>query len=117
MMNKKTFFISLLVGFACVSLAVNGVLVYVLVKNNQLYSQHQVNKKILDFRNMFTEKVLLSDKEIDFDTRLSLETAVRGLNNPEILSQWQAFTNSQTKEEATAQAKKLLNLLIQKTSD
>ena len=65
---------------------------------------------------MFTEKVLLSDKEIDFDTRLSLETAVRNLNDAEIFNQWEAFVNSQTNTEATTQAKKLLELLMKKTS-
>ena len=115
-MDKKTFFISLLALFACVSLAVNGVSVFTLVKNSQLYSQRQIDRKVLDFRNMFTEKVLLSDKEIDFDTRLALETAVRSLNDAEIFGQWQAFTNSQTREEATNQARKLLKLLIQRTS-
>ena len=65
---------------------------------------------------MFEEKVLLSNKEIDFDTRLSLETAVRNLNDQEVFNQWEKFTNSQTKEDATAQAKALLELLIQKTS-
>ena len=97
-------------------MAVNGFLVFTLLKDQQVYQKQQVNKKVLDFRNMFTEKVLLSDKEIDFDTRLSLETAVRALNEPEIFSDWQAFVNSQTKEDATSQAKKLLDLLIQKTS-
>jgi len=115
-MDKKTFFIAILVAFASVSLAVNGASVFLIIKNQNIFQQKQVNKKVLDFRNMFTEKVLLIDKEVDFDTRLSLETAVRGLNDPEILARWQAFVNSQTKEDATIQAKKLLNLLIQKTS-
>jgi len=115
-MDKKTFFIAILAAFAAISLAVNGILVFTVIKNQNTYQAKQVNQKVLAFRNMFTEKVLLSDKEVDFDTRLSLETAVRGLNDPEILAEWQAFVNSQTKEEATTQAKALLNLLIQKTS-
>jgi len=115
-LNKKTFLISLLVAFAVISFVANGFLVFTLVKNSQIYQQQQINKKVLDFRNMFTEKVLLSGKEIDFDTRLSLETSVRALNDAEIFSQWQRFVNSETKETATAEAKDLLNLLIQKTS-
>ena|SRR3990167_7825965 len=116
-MTKKTFFISLLCVLFFISMAGNGVLIYTLLKNSQIYQQNQINKKVLDFRNMFTEKVLLSDQEIDFNTRLSLETAVRALNDSEIFSQWQAFVNSKTKEEATDEAKRLLNLLIQKTSN
>ena len=115
-MNKKTFFISLVCAFAVISLAFNVTLVFIIVKNSQIYQQQQVKTKILDFRNMFEEKVLLSNKEIDFDTRLSLETAVRNLNDQEVFNQWEKFTNSQTKEDATAQAKALLELLIQKTS-
>jgi len=115
-MTKKTFFISLLCVLFFISMAGNGVLIYTLLKNSQIYQQNQINKKVLDFRNMFTEKVLLSDQEIDFDTRLLLETAVRSLDDDEIFSQWQAFVNSQTKEDATLQAKKLLDLLIQKTT-
>jgi hypothetical protein len=116
-MDKKTFFIALFAAFAFISLAVNGILVFTIVKNQEVSQQHQVNKKVLDFRNMFTNDILLSDKEVDFDTRLSLETAVRALNDPEILAQWQAFVNSQTKEDATSEAKKMLALLIQKTQN
>jgi hypothetical protein len=65
---------------------------------------------------MFTEKVLLAERDVDFDTRLSLETAVRALNDQEIFDQWQKFTKSATKEEASAEAKKLLRILVQKTS-
>jgi len=97
-MDKKTIFITLLCVLFVVSLAVNGFLVFVLTKNQASLEQLEVSKKILDFRNMFTQDVLLSNKEIDFDTRLAMETSVRNLNNPEIFSQWQKFTNSQTKK-------------------
>ena len=115
-MNKKSIVLVSVCIVACISLAINGVLVFLLVKDEQTYQQHQTKTKVSDFLNMFTEKVFLSDKSVDFDTRLSLETAVRGLNDSAVLSQWQLFTNSQTQAEATAQAKKLLELLIQKTS-
>jgi len=62
------------------------------------------------------QSVLLSDREVDFDTRLSLETAVRNINDQEILSQWDAFTKSSTQQEATKEAKELLGLLIKKSS-
>jgi len=115
-MNKKVFFISIICVVALASLTVNGILAFTIVKNQNIIQQRQVNKNVLDFRNMFTEKVLLSSQEIDFDTRLALETAVRNLNDPEIFAQWQKFVNSQTKEDATVQAKALLELLIKKTS-
>lgn len=115
-MDKKTLFIFALCALAGISLAANGFLIYTLEKNSEAYSLHQVNQKVLAFRNMFEEKVLLSDQPIDFDTRLSMETAVRALNDQGIFDQWQKFTNSQTQADATAQAKALLELLIQKTS-
>ncbi|OGZ94468.1 MAG: hypothetical protein A2528_02020 [Candidatus Staskawiczbacteria bacterium RIFOXYD2_FULL_37_9] len=116
-MDKKIFFIILLGALFVVSLAGNVFLGYVVLKDQSVLRQQNVNRNVLDFRNMFTEYVLLSGKEIDFDTRLTMETAVRGLNDPEIFSQWQKFTESTTKEEATAEAKKLLSLLIQKSSN
>ena len=115
-MDKKIILIIILCVFLCASLALNGTLIFTLGKDLKIYQQAQANKKILDFRDMFTEDVLLSDQPIDFDTRLSLETAVRALNDAEIFNQWQEFTSSQTKEDATVQAKKLLDLLIKKTA-
>ena len=112
---KKAAVIILLV-LCYISIAINGYLIFSIVKLTQAYQTRQVNDKVLAFRNMFTEKVLLSDQDVDFNTRMTLETSVRSLNDPEIFDQWEKFTQSATKEEATAEAKKLLNLLIQKTS-
>jgi len=112
---KKAGLIILIVLFF-ISLAINAYLFFGITKLNNAYNDRQVNEKILAFRNMFTEKVLLADREVDFDTRLALETAVRALNDQEIFDQWQTFTKAQTKEDASSQAKKLLHLLVQKTS-
>ncbi len=86
------------------------------LENPNNISQYKVNKEVLDFRNMFTDKVLLSDGEVDFNTRLSLETAVRNLNDTEIFNLWQLFVNTKDQADSTIQAKKLLKLLIEKTS-
>ncbi len=115
-MDKKIFFIFLLGAISFFSLAINGYLVSAIVENSQAWQQNQINRKVLDFRNLFTEKILLTGEQIDFETRLSLETAVRGLNDPEIFNQWQSFSKSKTQDEATVEAKKLLELLIKKTS-
>lgn len=112
--KKATYILAAVVG--CVSLGFNIYLYSALAKNTQLLSQYTPSEKIMVFRNMFTEKVLLSESEVDFDTRLTLETTVRALNDQEIFDSWQAFTKSTTKEEATAKAKALLHLLIQKTA-
>lgn len=97
------------------SLIANAYLYFLFLKTTKLYNERQANIKVLVFRNMFTEKVLLADKEIDFDTRLSLETSVRTLNDKEIFDQWQIFTKTETKEDASLEAKKLLRLLVEKT--
>ncbi len=114
--KKTTFFIIALSFLAAFSIALNIFLVCTIAKNNQAYSQHQVNQKVVDFRNMFEQNVLLSGKEVDFETRLSLETAVRALNDKEIFKCWEGFTTAQTKDDATAQTKNLLEVLIKKTA-
>lgn len=115
-MNKSKIAIIILCALLCLSFSATGFLISANIKNQSVLQSAGADKKVLAFRTMFTQNVLLSDKPIDFDTRLSLETAVRALNDPEIFGQWQAFINSQTQDDATAQAKKLLELLIQKTA-
>jgi hypothetical protein len=56
----------------------------------------------------------MSDKDVDFNTRLTLETMVRNLNDKQILDQWQAFTAAQTSAQASIDAKNLLDLLVKK---
>ena len=72
-----------------VSLAANIYLVFQLRQSIKLVEAQKINLKILAFRNMFTQKVLLADGEVDFDTRLTLENAVRALNDQEIFDQWE----------------------------
>lgn len=77
-------------------------------------STQKYNGQVLSFMKMFIKQVIKSNKEIDFDTRLQLENSVRGLNDPAILAQWQKFVNSQTQDEAQANVKDLLELLVNK---
>ena len=72
------------------------------------------NQKVLNFTSLFINKVLESNKEIDFDTRLMLENAVRDLRDPEILAQWQKFVGSKTEATAQVEVKNLLGLLVEK---
>lgn len=53
---------------------------------------------------------------MSFDTRLKLEAAVRSLDDEEILSQWQKFTESKTEAEAQTEVKNLLEMLVKKIS-
>ncbi len=99
-----------------VSVVGNIYLIYAISKMETALKDREIDSRVLAFRNMFTENVLLGEKEIDFDTRLALETAVRNLNDQEIFTQWERFTKSQTKEDASYQTKKLLRILVQKTA-
>ncbi|MFH1956426.1 MAG: hypothetical protein ABIJ28_02150 [Patescibacteria group bacterium] len=82
--------------------------------SNGLNSENcgQINDKILSFSKMFIDNVLKSEKEVDFETRLKMENAVRDLNNKEILDQWNKFINSKTEGEAQNEVKNLLEKLI-----
>lgn len=115
-MSKATFFIILLSVISLILLGSNIYLICLIVHNQQIYIEKQVNQKILDFRDMFIGKVLLTAGEVDFETRLVLETSVRGLNDKDIFNKWQDFASSKTKEDATIKAKDLLDLLIERTS-
>ncbi len=72
------------------------------------------NGKVLEFAKMFIADVLKADKEVDFETRLKLETTVRNLNDTEILAQWQKFVEANTEVQAQAGVKTLLEVLINK---
>ena len=74
----------------------------------------KINENILDFAKIFINQVLRAEKEIDFETRLKLEYAVRDLGDEEILKQWDNFVNSKTESEAQEQVKDLLELLVNK---
>ena len=73
-----------------------------------------ISEKTLNFTKLFIVEVLKADSEVDFETRLKLENAVRDLNDEEILIQWQKFVDSQTEEEAQMEVKNLLEMLIRK---
>jgi len=83
-------------------------------KNQNIDTVNKFNEKILSFTRLFIEKVLKSENEIDFETRLQLENAVRAIGDEEILLQWQEFTESSTEEDAQQEVKNLLGLLVSK---
>ncbi len=117
-MEQKKIFKIVLISILCVSLAANAALLFLGVKMYKELSSardsKQQNSKMLSFANIFIEKILLAESDIDFDTRLELETRVRSLNDSEILSQWQKFTKSDSLN-ASREAKYLLNLLVKKS--
>lgn len=85
------------------------------IEQNQSVIETQIiNRKVLEFTDIFIRKVLKADGEIDFDTRLNLENLVRDLEDESILEQWQKFTESKTPTQAQLEVKNLLELLIGK---
>jgi len=74
----------------------------------------KTNEEILNFTKFFIEKVLKAKTEVDFETRLKLENAVRNLEDEEILEQWTRFVNSKTEIEAQEEVKNLLEMLVSK---
>ena len=72
------------------------------------------DKKIVNFLNFFIEKVLQSEEDISFEDRLKLENAVRDLNDDEILSLWESFTEATTADDVQTYCKNLLELLAKK---
>ena len=72
------------------------------------------NEKVLEFSKLFIKEVLKAETEVNFDTRLKLETAVRNLGDEEILNQWQKFTESKTEVQAQEEVKNLLEMLMNK---
>ena len=74
----------------------------------------RTNERTLAFTQLFVEKVLQSEGEVDFETRLLLENSVRAIGDEEILSQWRRFTEANTEEEAQREVKGLLGILVEK---
>ena len=72
------------------------------------------NEKVLEFTKLFIKEVLKVETEVNFDTRLKLENAVRNLGDEEILNQWQKFTESKTEAGAQEEVKNLLEMLVSK---
>ena len=77
----------------------------------------KTNKKVLDFTKLFIEKILKAETEVDFETRLKLENAIRNLDDKEILERCNKFVNSKNEGEAQSQVKNLLELLVNKIKE
>ena len=87
-----------------------------LEETKQLVKTQQINERVLTFTSLFIDKVLKSEGEVSFEDRLTLENAVRALEDEAILNQWQKFVESKTEEEAQREVKDLLKILVNKIS-
>jgi hypothetical protein len=118
MENNKRIFYIILFGVLLIATVFFGLQYFTLtqelseIKTTQ--SKVELNGKVIDFASMFITKVLQADQEVDFETRLSLENAVRGLEDEEIMAEWQHFVGSKTEAEAQESVKDLLEILIGK---
>ena len=79
-----------------------------------IISSQRYSGKYLDLLKMFVKLGTKSDKEVDFDTRLKLENSVRGLDDADVLAEWQKFVNSANETEAQKNVKDLLAILVEK---
>jgi len=95
-----------------------GIQCYFLKSQEKICEQREKtqngNAKIINFLNLFIEKVLQSKTDISFEDRLKLENTVRDLNDSEILSLWETFTEAKTADEVQAYCKDLLQALVRK---
>jgi len=76
----------------------------------------RINKKVLNFTELFIKKVLKSEGEISVEDRLQLENAVRSINDEQILNQWNKLLESETEEQGQIEVKNLLEMLVNKMS-
>lgn len=74
----------------------------------------KTNEKVLEFTKLFINEVLKAETEVDFETRLKLENAIRDLGDAEIFAQWEKFTESKTEADAQIEVKNLLGILVSK---
>ena len=85
-----------------------------LAETKMTLETQQRGDRVLNFTKLFIIEVLKSEEDVDFETRLQLENAVRDLGDDEILDQWNKFTESETEIEAQEEVKNLLEMLIGK---
>lgn len=85
-----------------------------LFRTQSLLKTQSLNEKILNFNGLFIEKVLKAESEVDSDTRLKLENAIRDLNDEDVSDSWRAFVDSRTEGEAQKRILDLLEILAKK---
>jgi len=116
-LEKRTIvFAAILVLFAVAVLL--GMELFISNKKAQIVGDtlktYQYNDKIISFTKLFIDKVLKAETDVTFEDRLRLENAVREINNSDVLTQWQKFTDAKTEVQAQEEVKDLLDLLVSK---
>lgn len=118
MENKRRIFGIVIVGALIISNVFFALNYFIISKDLEMMkstqSKTELNEQVLNFASLFIKKVLQAETEVDFETRLSLENAVRGLKDEEIMTEWTNFIGSKTELAAQNSVKKLLGILIDK---
>ncbi len=117
MENRKTIFIIIILILLAgnVFLGVQYISLTTKLRQTQTVLETQkTNDKVLEFTQLFIAKVLKAKSEVDFETRLKLENAVRNLGDEEILARWSKFIESKTEATAQEEVKNLLEMLVNK---
>ena len=117
-MQKIRLFVITLISVLTAGNICLGVLYFInhaeLVRCEKQTVIQQTNGNVLLFAGLFIDKVLLGQGTVSFEDRLSLENAVRSINDKEIFAQWESFTKSQTDNESQTAVGNLLKLLFGK---
>lgn len=118
MPHRTRISIIVLLGLLIISDAFFALNYFLVKKERDTLESKQIeadtNTKVVHFMSLFVKEVLQSDKEVDFETRLSLENAVRDLKDEEIKKEWDRFTGSNSEVEAQNSVKRLLGILVDK---
>jgi len=117
-LRRKKLILTLIFVFLLFGVIILGIQCYFLMSQQKALekelSNQKTNDKIVSFLDLFIEKVLQSNQDISFEDRLKLENGVRDLNDSEILSLWETFTQATTADEVQTYCKNLLEALVKK---
>jgi len=117
-LRRKKLILTLIFVFLLFGVIILGIQCYFLMNQQKALekelSNQKTNDKIVSFLDLFIEKVLQSNQDISFEDRLKLENGVRDLNDSEILSLWETFTQATTADEVQTYCKNLLEALVKK---
>lgn len=119
-MQKNRIIILSVIGLLVLAVAFfAGSYILEVQKNKTLQKEitsQKTNHKVMNFLNLFIQKVLKTDKPVSFEDRLQLENAVRDINDPEIMAKWEEFTGGTNEVQIQQGVKELLEVLARKIS-
>lgn len=113
--NKKLHIAIIILALGCIIFASLYLGAKIKLRNaEQMIASQQINEKVLEFSQLFFDKVLQGTQEVSFDDRLLLENSVRALNDKEIFNAWTTFTKAKGEVEVQKDFYNLFQLLLKK---